>query len=71
MSDTPHQGPPPITKRHYSRPDPDMTAAEIDAWAARFVDAVLGDVDQAGEPVNHSNTPKSVTPTPVRPVEGR
>ena len=41
MSDTPHREPPPGTKRHYSRPDPDMTDEEIDAWAEQFVDAVL------------------------------
>ena len=43
MTDTPFREPPPGTKRHYSRPDPAMTDEEIDAWADRFVDAVLGD----------------------------
>jgi hypothetical protein len=46
MTDAASREPPPGTKRHYSRPDPDMTDEEIDAWADRFVDAVLGDVDQ-------------------------
>ena len=44
MSDTPFREPPPGRKRHYSRPDPDMTDEEIDAWAEGFVDAVLGEV---------------------------
>lgn len=44
MSDGPFREPPPGTKRFYSRPDPDMTDEEIDAWASQFVDAVLGDV---------------------------
>jgi hypothetical protein len=43
VSDTPYREPPPGTKRHYSRPDPDMTDEEIDAWADAFVDTVLGD----------------------------
>ena len=42
MSDTPFREPPPWTKRHYARPDPDMTDEEIAEWAAQFVDAVLG-----------------------------
>jgi hypothetical protein len=33
MSDTPHLEPPPGMKRHYSRPDPEMTDEEIDEWA--------------------------------------
>jgi hypothetical protein len=51
MSDTPRREPPPGTKRHYSRPDPEMTDEEIDAWADQFVDAVLGDtVEQKSDP---------------------
>ena len=48
MSDTPYREPPPGTKRHYSRPDPDMTDEELDAWAEHFVDAILG-TDHEGE----------------------
>lgn len=44
MSDTPFREPPPGTMRHYSRPDPDMTDEEIEAWAEHFVNAVLGNV---------------------------
>jgi hypothetical protein len=44
MSDSPFRKPPPGKKGHYSRPDPDMTDEEIDAWAEHFVDAVLGDL---------------------------
>ena len=51
MSDTPRREPPPGTKRLYWRIDPDMSDEEIDAWAERFVDAVLGDVvEQESEP---------------------
>jgi hypothetical protein len=51
VSDTPYREPPPGTKRHCSRPDPDMTDEEIEAWADRFVDTVLGDVvEQESEP---------------------
>ena len=46
MSDERHREPPPGTRRHYSRPDPDMTDDEIDAWAAQFVDAVLDDTTE-------------------------
>ena len=41
MPDTPFREPPPGTKRHYWRIDPDMT--DEDAWAEHFVDAVLGE----------------------------
>ncbi len=41
MSDERRREPPPGMRRYYSRPDPDMTDEEIDAWAERFVDAVL------------------------------
>ena len=34
----------PGAKRHYSRPDPDMTDDEIERWAEEFVEAVLGEV---------------------------
>ena len=42
MSDTAHRESPPGTKRHYSRPDLDMTDAEIDAWAEHFCRGRLG-----------------------------
>lgn len=42
MSDTPRRKPPAAPKRYYSRPDPDWTEQEIEAWAEEFVDAVLG-----------------------------
>ena len=54
MSDTPFREPPPRTKRHYSRPDPDWTDEEIDAWASDFVEAVLGPVDE--EEVNRNDS---------------
>ncbi len=44
MTEGQHREPPPGTKRHYSRPDPDMTDEEIDVWAEQFVEAVLGNV---------------------------
>ena len=47
MSDTPRREPPPGTKRHYSRPDPDMTDEEIDAWAEQFVELVPTDTAQS------------------------
>ena len=46
MSETLYRVQPPNTKPYYSRPDPDMTDEEIDAWAGRFVDAVLGPIDE-------------------------
>ena len=42
MSDT-RREPPSGSKRLYWHIDPDWTDEEIDAWAERFVDAVLGD----------------------------
>ena len=49
MSDTPFREPPRGTKRHFSRPDPDMSEAEIEAWASDLVDAILGDVIEQGD----------------------
>jgi hypothetical protein len=34
------------SKRHYSHIDPDWTDEEINAWAKRFVDVVLGDATE-------------------------
>ena len=50
MSDTPFREPPPGTKRVYWRPDPDMTDEEIEVWADAFVDAVLSNSEDQGEP---------------------
>jgi len=44
MTDGPFREPPPGTKRHYWRVNPDMTDKEVKAWADQFVDAVLGDL---------------------------
>jgi len=46
LSDTPFREPSPSTKRHYSRPDPDMTDEELEAWAADFADAILGTANE-------------------------
>ena len=43
MTESQHREPPPGTKRVYWRVDADMSNEQIDAWADRFVDAVLGD----------------------------
>ena len=50
MSDNPPSEPPSGTKRVYWRPDADMTDEEIDAWAEAFVQAVLSNSEDPGEP---------------------
>ena len=42
MTGVPFREPPTGTKRHYAKPPEDMTDEEIDEWAERFVDAILG-----------------------------
>jgi hypothetical protein len=36
------RGQPTTATRHFSRPDPDATSEELDAWARGFVDTILG-----------------------------
>jgi hypothetical protein len=57
MSDTPGREPTPGRGRHYSRPPIDGSDEEIDAWAERFIDAVLGDVVEIGEVIQDHETP--------------
>jgi hypothetical protein len=56
MAESEFRQPPPGTKRHYWRVDPDMTDEELDAWAGEFVDAVLGDAVEAGGAPNDSRS---------------
>ena len=61
MTQGQNREPPPGTGRVYWRPDPDTTDEEIDAWAERFVDAVLGEAveqesDQEGFPLGDTLT---------------
>ncbi|HLN43987.1 MAG TPA: hypothetical protein VK215_16130 [Acidimicrobiales bacterium] len=44
MTDMPFRRRAPGTRRHYWRIDPDMGDEEIDEWADRFVETILGDV---------------------------
>jgi hypothetical protein len=44
VTDGPVRQPPTGTERLYWRVDPDMSDDELQAWAERFVDAVLGGV---------------------------
>jgi hypothetical protein len=50
MSDTPFREPPLGTKRVYWRPDPDALDEDLEAWAEAFVDAVLSNSEDPGEP---------------------
>jgi hypothetical protein len=50
VSDTPPSEPSSGTKGVYWRPDPDMADEEIEAWAYAFVDAVLSNSEDRGEP---------------------
>ena len=49
MSDTTRRVPPPGTKRHYARPDPDMTDEEIAAWGVSIRRRGVGTDRQGGE----------------------
>ncbi len=44
MTETPFPDRAPGTTRHYWRINPDMSDEEIDGWADRFLDTVLGKV---------------------------
>ena len=50
MSDTPFRQPPPGTKPVYRRLESDMSDEEIEAWADAFVDAILSNSEDPGEP---------------------
>ena len=48
MTDAPFREPPPGTKRHFWRIDPDMTDEEIDALAQLIVDVLTADAMAKG-----------------------